>query len=54
MNILEQKIRAAKAAGRPALIPFLTAGFPDQASFWPAIMEGLWRDAQLAELFKEA
>lgn len=23
-------------------------------SFWPAIMEGLWRDAQLAELFKEA
>lgn len=39
MNILEQKIRAAKAAGRPALIPFLTAGFPDEASFWPAIME---------------
>lgn len=39
MNILEQKIRNAQAEGRPALIPFLTAGFPDQASFWPAIME---------------
>ena len=39
MNILEQKIRDAKAAGRPALIPFLTAGFPDQSTFWPTLME---------------
>ena len=39
MNFLEQKIRDAKAAGRPALIPFLTAGFPDQSTFWPTLME---------------
>ena len=39
MNVLEQKIREANAAGRPALIPFLTAGFPDRASFWPTLME---------------
>ena len=39
MNLLEEKIRKANAAGRPALIPFLTAGFPDQTSFWPALME---------------
>ena len=39
MNILEQKIRDANAAGRPALVPFLTAGFPDQATFWPTLME---------------
>lgn len=39
MHILEQKIRDANAAGRPARIPFLTAGFPDVASFWPALME---------------
>ena len=39
MNLLEEKIRAANAAGRPALIPFLTAGFPDRATFWPTLME---------------
>ena len=39
MNFLEQKIRDAKAAGRPALVPFLTAGFPDQSTFWPTLME---------------
>lgn len=39
MHILEQKIRAAREAGRTALIPFVTAGFPDEGSFWPAIQE---------------
>lgn len=39
MNLLEEKIRKAKAAGRPALIPFLTAGFPDRTTFWPTLME---------------
>ena len=39
MHLLEQKIRAANAEGRPALVPFLTAGFPDRSAFWPALME---------------
>lgn len=39
MHVLEEKIRKATAAGRPALIPFLTAGFPDRARFWPTLME---------------
>lgn len=34
MHTLEKKIRAASESGRPAIIPFLTAGFPDPASFW--------------------
>ena len=39
MNTLEEKIRSAVATGRTALIPFLTAGFPDKTRFWPTIME---------------
>lgn len=39
MNLLEEKIRKANADGRPALIPFLTAGFPNQTDFWPTLME---------------
>ncbi len=39
MHTLEAKIRAANAAGRPALIPFLTAHFPDRAAFWTAFDE---------------
>jgi tryptophan synthase alpha chain len=39
VNILEKKIRVAMSEGRPALIPFLTAGFPDATRFWPALME---------------
>ncbi|MDY5430045.1 MAG: tryptophan synthase subunit alpha, partial [Desulfovibrio sp.] len=35
MHILEEKIRAARAAGRHALIPFVTFGFPDEKRFWP-------------------
>ena len=51
MHILEEKIRAARADGRHALIPFVTFGFPDEKRFWPALVEspfptlwptGLW------------
>ncbi len=39
MNQLEQNIRTAQAAGRTALIPFVTAGFPSPESFWDVIGE---------------
>ena len=39
MSILEQRIRAARAEGRTALIPFLTAGFPDRDRFWDVLRE---------------
>lgn len=39
MHLLEEKIRACLAAGRPALVPFVTAGFPDQSQFWPTLTE---------------
>ena len=39
MHILEKKIRAAKAAGRIALIPFVTAGFPSRERFWGVLRE---------------
>jgi len=39
MHILEEKIRAAKEAGRLALIPFVTAGFPTRDAFWGVIRE---------------
>ena len=39
MHILEEKIRAAKEAGRLALIPFVTAGFPDRERFWGVVRE---------------
>lgn len=34
MHELEEKIRAANDQGRIAIIPFLTAGFPDWDKFW--------------------
>lgn len=34
MHLLEKKIRNAQKAGRTAVIPFLTAGFPGEDSFW--------------------
>ncbi len=40
LSILTQKIEAARAAGRTALIPFLPGGYPDQTRFWEE-MEGL-------------
>ncbi|MBO4369282.1 MAG: tryptophan synthase subunit alpha [Desulfovibrio sp.] len=39
MHILEEKIRAAKKNGKPALVPFLTAGYPDLSSFWPTMVD---------------
>lgn len=33
-HILTQRIQRANDQGRTALIPFLTAGFPDKESFW--------------------
>ena len=39
MHILEEKIVAARKAGRMALIPFVTAGFPSRERFWGVIRE---------------
>ena len=39
MSFLEQKIRDAHTAGRTALIPFVTAGFPTLDTFWGIIEE---------------
>ncbi len=39
MHILEKKILEAKNAGRMALIPFMTAGFPSRESFWDVLRE---------------
>ena len=39
MHILEQKIRNARAGGRTALIPFITAGFPSPDRFRGAVEE---------------
>ena len=36
-NIIEQRLARARAEQRPALIPFVTAGFPTRAAFWEAI-----------------
>lgn len=34
MHPLEEKIRKARETGRMAVIPFLTAGFPEEEGFW--------------------
>lgn len=39
MNPLEQKLASARQEERLALIPFLTAGYPDQESFWKILAE---------------
>ena len=39
MHNLEKIIRAARNQGRLALIPFVTAAFPDRESFWKIIGE---------------
>lgn len=39
MHPLEQKIAAARAAGRLAVIPFITAGFPHPQDFWEHLGE---------------
>ena len=40
MHILEKKIREAARQGRTALVPFVTAGYPEKERFW-AILEEL-------------
>ena len=37
MSILTERIRAANASGRKAVIPYLPAGFPDKNRFWDEI-----------------
>lgn len=39
MHKLEQKIKNAQRAGRKAVIPFLTAGFPNPGDFWKHLAE---------------
>lgn len=49
MSRVEEVIRAARAAGRPALAAFVTAGFPDREGF-PALAERLAGTADLLEI----
>lgn len=39
ISLLEQKIRHAQQCGRPALIPFVTAGFPTPGAFWDIVRQ---------------
>ncbi|MBQ7607522.1 MAG: tryptophan synthase subunit alpha [Desulfovibrionaceae bacterium] len=39
MHCLEETIRKKNAQGKTALIPFLTAGYPDPVTFWPTLTE---------------
>ena len=39
MHILEKKIREAVEAGRTALVPFVTAGYPEKERFWNVLEE---------------
>ena len=39
MHILEEKVRAAVKEGRQALVPFLTACYPDEDTFWQSLAE---------------
>ena len=38
-HFLEERLRAAAQAGRTALIPFVTAGFPTPETFWDVLHE---------------
>ena len=38
-SLITKAVLGAKALGRPAIIPFLTGGYPDQDSFWKALGE---------------
>ena len=38
-HLLEERLRAAQQAGRTALIPFVTAGFPTPETFWNVLRE---------------
>ncbi len=48
-HFLTRRIREANAQGRCALIPFVTAGFPDRERFWDSLME---LDAQGADVLE--
>lgn len=50
MHRLEKKIRKAQDKGRLALIPFLTANFPDQDVFWTAMKELDQNGADIIEI----
>lgn len=50
MHQLEQKIRDAKAQGRMAVIPFLTAGFPTAECFWQHLEETDRAGADIIEI----
>lgn len=39
MHALEEKILEAKKSHRPAIVPFLTANFPDREKFWKHLEE---------------
>ena len=39
MHILEKKIREAAEQGRTALVPFVTAGYPEPGRFWEVLEE---------------
>ena len=50
MHILEQKVRQAMAEDRYAVIPFLTAGYPDEETFWRAIADMDQHGADIIEV----
>ena len=50
MHILEQKVRQAMAEDRYAVIPFLTAGYPDEETFWKAIADMDQHGADIIEV----
>ena len=50
MHILEEKIRHARAQGRTALIPFVTAGFPSRERFWEVLRELDENGADIVEI----
>ncbi|MDR1308563.1 MAG: tryptophan synthase subunit alpha [Deltaproteobacteria bacterium] len=49
-SVLTSAILEARRNGRPALIPFLTGGFPDRESFWPALEELARSGADVIEI----
>lgn len=50
MHPLEQKIRQAREAGRMAVIPFITAGFPSAGEFWRHLEEADKAGADIIEI----
>lgn len=48
-RLIEQAIRSAVDAGRPAVAPFLTAGYPDRATF-PDVLERVAAEGDVLEI----